>query len=85
MNKYKFLEEWISQKEFCEHCLDYVDYDTHERVSKDNINGLEFEYKEVYCTCKKCNKEIYTSWYNDGNLKSYNRAFINKRNEVINE
>ncbi len=64
------------EKQFCDYCLDYKDCKYDEKMTKENIDGVEIEYLEKYYICDTCGNKFY------GDLYDYN---INIANEKLRE
>lgn len=69
---------------YCVNCNKEIWPILHFKPMTSEVNGLKFNYIELYATCPECGEEVYLKDINDSNVLSrQNGYYAQKWNELI--
>lgn len=73
-----------NRKVFCEYCRKDIYLLVKDKLIKDKIKGVTYNYKGKIAYCSDCNSEIYVDYVNDFNLDALYDEYRKKNNILSN-
>lgn len=71
-----------NRKVFCEYCRKDIYLLVKDKLIKDKIKGVTYNYKCKIACCNDCKSEIYVDYVNDFNLDALYDEY-RKRNNIL--